>query len=131
MLSVSERTVLRVKPDAGSKSPSLETILTEPIVTTNKETALMFIKRVMGVHTVPKANEDVTSTIVERNSDIIDYIGQPPSKSLAKLPSDTRSEIEHAITNLRVVMKTDVDSTFENLLTKWPNKLQSQIVKAV
>lgn len=57
----------------GAKSLSLETALPEPAVTTSKGRAPSFMEHVMAKHTVTKANEDMNGTIVESDSDAIDY----------------------------------------------------------
>lgn len=42
-----------------------------------------------------------------------------------------RSKLEHALAELEVVTKSDVEEIVENCLTKWTEHLQGQTVKAV
>lgn len=80
---------------------------------------------------VMKGNKDVVGTVAERNSHATDYKPQPPLKCVAKLLYAMKWEIERALPDIGVVTKTDVESIFENFLTKWANMLQWQIFKTI
>lgn len=49
----------------GAETSSLETALTEPAFTTNKETTASLLERVMAAHRVTKANKYMAGTAVE------------------------------------------------------------------
>lgn len=121
----------RVNVDVGAKALSIETVLLEPAVTISMETAPSFIKRVLAVHTAPKANEDMDGTVLRSESDATGYKLQMPSKPIMKLLFDTKSEMERVLAYLGVLSTTDVEAIFDNQLTKWTSTLRSQNVKAV
>lgn len=70
----------RANGDVGTKSPYFETVLPETTVTTSKELAQLFMERIVCGNTVANANEDMTGTVVENDSDTTDYRAQPLSK---------------------------------------------------
>lgn len=89
------------------------------------------MKRVRAVHTVTKSSGDVAGTVGENQSDASYYKLLLPLKAVDKLQSDIRSEIVRALTHLGVMTRTEAEAMVENLLTKWINGLQSQMVKTV
>lgn len=56
-------------------------------------------------HTVMKAKEDMVGTIIKNICQATEYKPQPPSKSVVKPSSDTRSKIECMLAKLSVVTK--------------------------
>lgn len=62
----------RASVDVGSKSTAVKIAFLELAVTASKETFSSFMERVIAVHTVTKANEDMNCTIVKSDSDTTD-----------------------------------------------------------
>lgn len=77
-----------------------DTALPEPAAKTIKETAPSFMERVMAAHRVNKANQDVTGTVVEDDSEATDYKLQSPAKSVDMPPCYRRSKIEWALADI-------------------------------
>lgn len=80
--------------DAVTKSPSLETRLLRPIVTTCKENVLYFMECLTAGHGSTKAIEQASGTVFERDLKATDYSLQASSKSGVELPSDMRSKMK-------------------------------------
>lgn len=91
----------------GAKTTSLENTLSEPTVTTNKESVQSLIERLIAAHTVTKVNDDMAVTAVERDFLATDYKQKPLPKFFVKLPSYMTNDIECALADLLVVTKTD------------------------
>lgn len=113
----------QAQEDVYSKSPSFETILPESEDPTGKETALPFRKRVMAAHMVIKASEYASATVVESDSGATVYKSNSPFKSIARVVSSPRSQIERPLADFGGVTKTDVRTLVENPLTKWTHTL--------
>lgn len=95
---------------------------------------MSFIERAMAAHRVKKAKEDMAGTFFQWYIDADAYKLQPPSNSVVKLPSDTRSDIEHVLVDLSVLPKTDTGAIdtgaiVKSSLSKWTITLQLKIVK--
>lgn len=130
-LSDAECALHRVTPDICAKSGLHETVLTEPVVTAGEEAAPSFMERVLELHTVTCAAEDMAATVVESGSDDTQHKPQPPSKTVVMSSPDTRSEMEHALADAGFMTNADVEAIVEIRLTKWTSTPQSQIVEAV
>lgn len=115
----------------ASEDLSFETALQELTGKNSMETALLFMERVMGVHTVKRANEYMGCNIVETDSDATDYKLQQQVESISKLSPNRKSEIQRALADLGVVMRTKVEAILENRLIKWTSKPQLQIDRAL
>lgn len=76
------------------------------------------MERVMALHTVQKANEDMDGTIVQNKYDDIDYKPHPLSKSVDSPLSDVRSVFECKLSILDIATKPDVVAIAANCLTK-------------
>lgn len=87
--------------------------------------------REIARHTVTRAKEEATGTVVKIDFDSTDYNLKPWSKSVFKALSDTRTDIDCTSNYLRVVVKSNVETIVENCLTRWTNKLQWQVGNAV
>lgn len=85
----------------------------------------------MAAHTVKKAKKDIACTVIESDPDATDYKPQQSLKSFVKPLFDLRSFIQHAIADLPVLTRTDVDGIVENHLSKCTNTLRSPILKAM
>lgn len=85
----------------------------------------------MAAHGVMEAINDKSRTIVESDYKATDWKPKPSSKPVFKQPYDMISAIERALSDPRVVTKTDVKAIVENHQTSWINTLQSQIREAV
>lgn len=127
----SDRVLHQVIVDLSTKSPSCDTAWLEPAGMASTETTPSFMECVIAAHTDTNVTEEMAGTVVESKFDITDYKSKLPSKSVVKLPSDMRDEIDRTLPDLDVVTKTDAEAIIENSLTKWSNTLNSQIVRAV
>lgn len=85
----------------------------------------------MSAYTVTRANEDMYGTVVENDSKATEHRQQLTQKTLDKLLSDMKNEIEPILAGIGVVKKTHVEAVVEDRLIKRTNTLQSEIGKAV
>lgn len=100
----------------------------------SEETALSFMKHVTAGHRVAKANKDMARTVVGIDLDLTDYSLQWQSNSVGEPPSNAKSESKQAVADLSIVTKSnveDIEEIVKNYLSKWPNTLETQSVKAV
>lgn len=114
--------------DVGAKSPLRETALLEPASKTAKEVAPWYMEPAFTVHTVSSAVEDISSTIVESDSDTTEQSLQPALKSVLNPSFDTRNEIARMWANLGVMTRPDIEGIVKARLTKLTNTLQGQIL---
>lgn len=98
-----ECVLLRATVDLGVKTTASKTAFLEPAVTTFMETFPSFLEALMAAHAVRTARKDMTDTFAESDFDNIDYKLQPPWRSVIKLPSDTKCEIESVFADLDAV----------------------------
>lgn len=89
------------------------------------------MERLLMPHIITWASEDMAGTVIENDPDDTEHVPQAPSKTIIEWPSDTRSEIEHLLTDLGAMTEVDVETIVKSRLTKWNSFLQSQIVNAV
>lgn len=75
------------------------------------------MERLKALHTVKMADERMAGSGAKSALDAIDYKLQPPSKSVFKPLSVTRSEIKRALADLRVMMRTEDEVIVEHRLT--------------
>lgn len=85
----------------------------------------------LDMHTVTKATEDMDGTDIESSSSAIENRSKELLKSVLKLLSDKRSEIEPILEDLSVVTKASAETIVETRLTNWTRTLHTQVVKAV
>lgn len=108
----------RTTVDVGVKAQSFETMLLEPAIVTNNGTSPSFMEHVMAGHVVLKAKEDMAGTVVESDFDVTVYMLQLPLRSVVKLQSIMRSEIERALADLGEVRKTGIQAIVHNQLVE-------------
>lgn len=98
--------------DIGAWSPWFETLLTKPSFVMSKQTALSFMEGVIDPHMDKKSNYNQTGTIVKSGSHATNWSSLLQSKSVSKLPLETRSEIYCAPANINIsiVMKADFEA---------------------
>lgn len=117
--------------DVGEKSPFFEAVLLEHAGTTVKDRVLSFMKSLMAAHTFMKASKYASSTSIEGDTNNTEHKPQLLSKTVAKPSSCMKREIEHTLTDLRLMTKFDIEAIVKNPVTKCINTFQSQIFKAV
>lgn len=115
----------------GCQDQSYETTLSGAAVTTDKDLAPSYMERMVVAHTLTRGNEYMAGTVVESSFYATHYRPQAPLKSVTRLPPAMRVEIERALADLCIVIKSNVETTIEKHQIKWTNTLQSQIVRAV
>lgn len=86
------------------------------------------MKPVKLAKTVSKGDEDITGTVVEWNYDITNKKLHPLLRSVVRTTPDTRNEIPHALADIRVSMKTNIEKIVQNLQTKRISTQQTQIL---
>lgn len=89
-LSNSKHVMTQAVLDMGGNSLSFKTAGPDPAGTTSGETVPSCMDSVMAVHTVTMAKEDMSGTVVKRDSAATDDQLQPPSKSKTKSLFDKR-----------------------------------------
>lgn len=82
------------------------------------ESVPWFMERLKAACKFIKADEDIAGPVNENNADGTDYKPNPQSISVVKLLSDKKSEIEHALTGISVLMNTSFEAILDNRLTK-------------
>lgn len=106
--------------NVGATSGSCKNAFKVFAFTVEKLAAPSFMERVLAVHTVTCAAEDMAGTFFESNSDNTQHKSPPQSRTVWKFYSNTRSEIEDVLVDLGVVTKADVEPIVKSLLTKGP-----------
>lgn len=89
------------------------------------------MEHVMTAQPITKANGRVAPTVFESDSNSTDHMLQAALKPVFKPSPASRSEIECALADNAVVMRTNVESIVEILMTKWTITLQLQILTVV
>lgn len=117
----------RTTADLGTKILLVDTLLLQPVETSNKEMALSIMGGVMAVRTVTKSKVNMLGIIVE-SSDVTNYKLPLLSKSVVRPLSNRRSETGRALAYLVILTKSNDEAKVENRLIKWTNLLQLQIV---
>lgn len=89
------------------------------------------MERMMAAHAITNVSKDMAVTVVRSYFDATYYKLQPTSKFVINLQSYIRSRVQHALADLHVLTKTNVEPIVQTPLTEWTNTIQSWMVKAV